>query len=83
MGAFDHLPWTEKGAFENVFGLGRGEFEQKFSKNSNAREGCGGGRSLSFNLTGTLPPKQCHFMFYLRNHTACVISDLIFGHSIF
>ena len=30
-------------------GLGRGEFEQKFSKNSNARGGC-----WSFDLTGTL-----------------------------
>ena len=25
------------GAFEQLFGPGRGEFEQKFSKNSNAR----------------------------------------------
>ena len=37
MGAFDHLEWTCNGAFEQLFGLGRGEFEQKFSKNSNAR----------------------------------------------
>ena len=36
MGAFDHLEWTYDGAFEQLFGLGRGEFEQKFSKNSNA-----------------------------------------------
>ena len=39
-GAFDHLEWTYDGAFEQLFGLGRGEFEQKFSKNSNARGGC-------------------------------------------
>ena len=37
MGAFDHQEWTYDGAFEQLFGLGRGEFEQKFSKNSNAR----------------------------------------------
>ena len=37
MGAFDHLEWTYHGAFEQLFGLGKGEFEQKFSKNSNAR----------------------------------------------
>ena len=37
--AFDHLEWTYDGAFEQLFGLGRGEFEQKFSKNSNARGG--------------------------------------------
>ena len=37
MGAFDHLEWTYDGAFEQLFGLGMGEFEQKFSKNSNAR----------------------------------------------
>ena len=36
MGAFDHLEWTYDGAFEQLFGLGRGEVEQKFSKNSNA-----------------------------------------------
>ena len=32
MGAFDHLEWTFDGAFEQLFGLGRGEFEQKFCK---------------------------------------------------
>ena len=37
VGAFDHLEWTYDGAFEQLFGLGRGEFEQKFSKNSNTR----------------------------------------------
>ena len=36
VGVFDHLEWTYDGAFEQLFGLGRGEFEQKFSKNSNA-----------------------------------------------
>ena len=36
MGAFDHLEWTYNGAFEQLFDLGRGEFEEKFSKNSNA-----------------------------------------------
>ena len=36
-----HLEWTYDGAFEQLFGLGRGEFDQKFSKNSNAR-GCSG-----------------------------------------
>ena len=43
MGAFDHLEWTYDGAFEQLFGLGRGEFEQKFSKNSNARGVARGG----------------------------------------
>ena len=56
VGAFDHLEWTYNGAFEQLFGLGRGEFEQKFSKNSNAREGGGvpWGGCLTFDLTGTL-----------------------------
>ena len=36
-GAFDHLEWTYDEAFEQLFGLGRGEFAQKFFKNSNAR----------------------------------------------
>ena len=53
MEVFDHLEWTYNGAFEELFGLGKGEFEQKFSKNSNARGGCPG-RCLSFDLTGTL-----------------------------
>ena len=35
--AFDNLEWTYDGAFEQLFGLGRREFEQIFSKNSNAR----------------------------------------------
>ena len=43
MGAFDHLEWTYNGAFEQLFGLGRGEFEQRVSKNSNARGGLPGG----------------------------------------
>ena len=32
MGAFDHLEWTCDGAFEQLFGLGRGEFEKNFLK---------------------------------------------------
>ena len=43
-GAFDHLKWTrDDGAFEQLFGPGRGGLKQKFSKNSNAREVAGGG----------------------------------------
>ena len=52
VGAFDHLEWTYDGAFEQLFGLGRGEFEKNFSKNSNARGVARGGCS-SFDLTGT------------------------------
>ena len=37
VGAFDHLEWTYDGAFEQLFGLAGGEFEQKFSKISNAQ----------------------------------------------
>ena len=48
MGAFDHLEWTYDGAFEKLFGLGRGEFGQKISKNSNAREVAGGMLKLRF-----------------------------------
>ena len=44
VGAFDHLEWTNDGAFEQLFGLGRGEFEQKFCKKYKspgvARGGC-------------------------------------------
>ena len=54
VGAFDHLEWTYDGAFEQLFGLGRGEFEPKFSKNSNARGVARGGDVLASILTGTL-----------------------------
>ena len=32
VGAFDHLEWTYNGAFEQLFGLGRGEFSKNFPK---------------------------------------------------
>ena len=56
MGAFDHLEWTYDGAVEKLFGFGRGEFEQKFSKTSNAQGVAPAGRGgcLSFDLIGTL-----------------------------
>ena len=43
VGTFDHLQWIYDGAFEQLFGLGRGECEQKFSKNSNTRGVAQGG----------------------------------------
>ena len=46
VGAFDYLEWSYDGAFEQLFGLGRGEFEQKFSKNSNALGVARGGGML-------------------------------------
>ena len=52
MGAFDHLEWTYHGAFEQLFGLGRGEFEQKIFQKFKCPGGCPGG-CLSFDLTGT------------------------------
>ena len=57
VGAFDHLEWTYNGAFEQLFGLGRGDFEQKFSKNSNAwgvAQGGGGMLKLRFDLCITV-----------------------------
>ena len=50
MEAFDHLEWSYDGAFEQLFGLGSGEFKQKFSKNSNARGVARGGRGRMFKL---------------------------------
>ena len=32
VGAFDHLEWTYDGAFEQLFGLGRGKFSKNFPK---------------------------------------------------
>ena len=46
VGAFDHLEWTYNGAFDQLFELGRGEFEQKFYKNSNARGFARGGGGM-------------------------------------
>ena len=53
VGAFDHQEWTYNGAFEQLFGLGRGEFEQKIFQKFKCLGGCLGGGSLSFDLTGT------------------------------
>ena len=65
MRAFDNLEWTYDGAFEQLFGLGRREFEQIFSKNSNARGVArGGGGCLSFDLTGTLSQLSYCVLFY-------------------
>ena len=69
MGTFDHLEWIYNGAFEQLFGPVRGEFEQKFSKNSNARgfaPGRGGMLKLRFdwyimyrsNCSFNIPPPQ-------------------------
>ena len=45
--AFANLEWTYDGAFEQLFSLGRGKFEQKISKNSNAQGVAqGGGRDV-------------------------------------
>ena len=52
VGAFDHLEWTYDGAFEQLFGLGRGEFSKNFPK-IQMPGGCPGGGCLSFDLTGT------------------------------
>ena len=51
MGAIDHLKWTYDGALEQFFGPGRGGFEQKIFKNSNAQGvawGLGGDVEASF-----------------------------------
>ena len=48
MGAFDHLEWTYNRAFEQLIGVARGEFEQNFSKNSNARGVAWGDVKLPF-----------------------------------
>ena len=58
------LQWTSNGAFEQLFGFVRGEFEQKFSKNLNAW-GLPRGRCLIFDLTSTLFLKrECRCLFH-------------------
>ena len=57
VGAFDHLKWTYDGAFEPLFGPGRGEFEQQFSKNSNAR-GIARGGMLKLRFDWYIKPPQ-------------------------
>jgi len=56
VGAFDHLKWSYDGAFEQLFGPGRGEFEQKFSKNSNARGVARGGGMLKLRFDWYIIP---------------------------
>ena len=41
-GAFDHLEWTYDGAFEQLFGLGRGNLNKNFPK-IQMPGGCPGG----------------------------------------
>ena len=67
MGAFDHLEWTYDGAFEQLFGLGTGEFEQNFSKNLNAR-GLPGGEGGMLKL---------RFDWYIRGRQATI--DALIG----
>ena len=66
--------------FEQPFGLGRREFEQKVSKNSNAPGsypgGCPGG-CLSFDLTGALfvmyPTLIIHCCVLFRLHSLAAV----------
>ena len=73
VGVFDQLKWTYNGEFAQLFGLGRGEFEQKFSKNSNARGGF-----LSFDSTG---PEVVHFVICKFNRTLGSPATLSSAHS--
>ena len=62
MGAFDHLEWTYDGAFEELFGLGRGEFEQKFCKNYKCPGVARGGMlKLQFDWYITSPEAMVEF----------------------
>ena len=74
MGAFDHLEWTYDGAFEQLFGLGRGEFSKNFPKIQMHR-GLPGGY-WSFDLTGTLSAEYpdylwCSCSVEHFDHTSC------------
>ena len=63
------------GAFEQRFGLVRGEFEQKFSKNSNARGAAPGGGMLKLLFDWCI-------MIWLLG-LICALNDSVYGkHSI-
>ena len=70
MGTFDHLEWTYDGAFEQLFSLGRGEFEQKFSKNSNVWGVARGGGCLRGSV-----PKNGPIDFASKNHFSLNSAD--------
>ena len=78
MGAFDHLKWTYDGAFEQLFGPGRGEFEHKFSKNSNARGIARGGGELKLRFDWYIIRKKRNLKIYVNsvqcNLTPCHIA---------
>ena len=67
MGAFDHLERTYDGAFEQLFSLGSGEFEQNFPK-IQMPGGCPGGGCLSFDLTDTLVPAATEKVSLIRSN---------------
>ena len=69
MGAFDHLKWTYSGAFEHLFGPGKGNLTDTNSKSSNA-PGVARGGCLTFNLTGTLSNAVALFFFSVGNGKA-------------
>ena len=50
MGAFDHLNWTYDGAFEQLSGPGRGDFDKNFPK---IQMPGGNAEASIFFLTGT------------------------------
>ena len=75
MGAFDHLEWSYDGAFEQLFGLGRGEFEQKFCKKIQMPGGCPGGGMLKLRFDWYIRLERASEVLeltYLGEYFACV-----------
>ena len=62
MGAFDHLEWTYDGAFEQLFGLGRGNLNKNFPKIQ--MPGGGGMLKLRFDwyIIGTKGVSKLNFL---------------------
>ena len=58
VGAFDHLEWIYDGAFEQLFGLGRGEFEQKFCKKYKCPGFARGGGMLKLRFDWYISPSK-------------------------
>ena len=75
-GAFDHLEWTCDGAFEQLFGLGRGQFEQKVSKNSNIR-GVARGGMLKLRFDWYITSNKCLYFFLFLHVVSVKLPQII------
>ena len=80
VGAFDHLEWTYDGAFEQLFGLGRGNLNENFPKIQMPGGFPGGMFKLRFDLYITIIKSTTDFKISDKN--LHFLSPLLIGHRL-